>query len=387
MRRRSVLLLLLTSFLMALPVFAQPAPGDVASDAAADGAAALARDVRGWPVGDDPAAVADAAVAAWLERRPVPLADLATRDAAEVCAELPDLLANPPPPEGTRVVIEERRTADVGVPDRARYTYAAVRPSDALDVVQVDLRRAEDAWTVDRVVFRSTLTGTGRDWLQTPTASLVFALMSVVVLALLWRPGPLRRALAAAVQTVRRHRGTVIGTMVVLYAVFGVGAMVGAGLPDACDAAVLAVVEQATGQLGALEAYGSGNVLRAATVTFYQNFVVVTFGIHFVLSLLLGVPTYLIAIPQFFLLGVPFGLLGGTTGASLVPVIVLVLIELTAYFLVVSGGGIVLGTLFRRGFGGYGPAVRQAASLLLPAGLLLLAGAWYEALILIVFGA
>jgi len=69
-------------------------------------------------------------------------------------------------------------------------------------------------------------------------------------------------------------------------------------------------------------------------VTFYQNFVVVTFSVHFLLSMLLGAPTYLLALPQFFLLGVPFGLLGGASPLALLPVIVLVAIELTAYFLI-----------------------------------------------------
>ncbi|MDF1524438.1 MAG: hypothetical protein P1P87_16675, partial [Trueperaceae bacterium] len=164
------------------------------------------------------------------------------------------------------------------------------------------------------------------------------------------------------------------------------GVLTGGGLPDACGEAVLEVVEGATTQLGAVSAYASGDVARAAVVTFYQNFVVVTFSLHFLLSLLLGAPTYLLAIPQFFVLGVPFGLLGGGDAASLVPVVALVVVELTAYFLVVSGGGILLGTLFRRGFGAYPDAVRRAASLLVPSGLLLLFGAWYEALLLIVFG-
>jgi hypothetical protein len=148
----------------------------------------------------------------------------------------------------------------------------------------------------------------------------------------------------------------------------------------------MAVLENAIGQLGASAAYGSGDVARAAVVTFYQNFVVVTFSVHFFLVLLFGIPSYLVAIPQFFLLGIPFGLLGGTTFFGLVPVLVLLVLELTAYFLVVSGGGVVLGTLFRRGFGAYPQAVRAAASLLVPAGLLLLVGAWYEAILLIAAG-
>jgi fumarate reductase subunit C len=386
MRRPLRLLLVVTLLAAGALGLAQ---GDVASDGAAGPAAApsaLDVDDRGWPVGDDPAAVADAAVAAWLERPSLTLVELAGRPTEEVCAALPELVANPPPPEGTRVVLEERRQAETDDPDAATFTYAAVRPVEVLDVVQVDLRREGEAWTVARVGFRVDPASTGRAWLQTPAASLGFVGLSALVLALLLRPSPLRRALATARATVRAHRRTVIATMVLLYATFGAGVLTGGGLPDACGEAALAVVEDATTQLGAVAAYASGDVARAAVVTFYQNFVVVTFSLHFLLSLLLGAPTYLLAIPQFFVLGVPFGLLGGADAGSLVPVVVLVAIELTAYFLVVSGGGIVLGTLFRRGFGAYPDAVRRAASLLVPSGLLLLFGAWYEALLLIVLG-
>ena len=382
MRRLAPLALLLTALLWLGPATAQQASADPApSDDA------LALDARGWPVGDDPAAVADAAVTVWLERPAPTIAELAGRPAEEVCAALPGLVANPPPAAGTEVRLTERRVAPVAdAASEASFTYAAVRPGDVLDVVQVDLRRSEDAWTVARVGFRVDPATVGRPWLQTPGARLVFIALSVLALLGLLRPSPLRRALAYAGDTVRRHRRTVVGTMVVLYAVFGAGVLSGGTLPDACGDAVLLVAQDAVGQLGATEAYGSGDVARAAVVTFYQNFVVVTFSVHFLLSMLLGVPTYLLAIPQFFLLGIPFGLIGGASPLALLPVIALVAIELTAYFLVVSGGGIVLGTLFRRGFGAYPEAVRRAASLLVPSGLLLLFGAWYEAVVLIVFG-
>jgi len=348
-----------------------------------------ALDDRGWPVGDDPEAVADAAVLAWLEREPVAISELMAMPPEEVCRQLPETLQAPPPPPGTRVVVEDRRplAGAEADDDRRAYTYAAVRPGDVLDVVQVDLTRGDEGWRVERVAFRTSgeLTGV-RAWLQTPAASVAFVALTLLVLAGLARPSPLRRGLAMGLATARRHRTTVGLTMGLLYVTFALGAAAGASLPPECDAAVLAVVEGAIDQLGAAQAYGSGEVARAAVVTFYQNFVVVTFSVHFFLTLLLGAPSYLLAVPQFFLLGVPFGLVGGASWLSLVPMILLVVVELTAYFLVISGGGIVLGTVFRRGFGAYPSAARQAASLLVPAGLLLLAGAWYEAVLLVLLG-
>ncbi len=360
------------------------AQADPGAPPAAEGPS-LPLDERGWPVGEDAGQVADAAIAVWLGQTPTSLTELAGRSPEEICSSLPGLVANPPPPSGTRVRVEERLPVTLeGEPDRAAFTYAAVRSGELLDVVQVDLRRVDATWQVDRVGFRVENGDGGRPWLQTRGAAIAFVVFTLLVLLLLLRPSPLRRALAASVLTIRRHRRTVLVTMVALYAVFTVGVLAGASLPDACDEAVLVVVQNATAELGAVDAYASGDLARAAVVTFYQNFVVVTFSVHFLLSLLMGAPTYLLAVPQFFLLGLPFGLLSDTTALALVPVVVLVGIELTAYFLVVSGGGIVLTTLFRRGFGAYPEAVRQAASLLVPAGLLLLIGAWYEAIVLII---
>jgi len=351
-------------------------------------AQALPLDDRGWPVGDEPEAVADAAVLEWLEREPIAITELAALPAEEVCRRLPETLQAPPPPPGTRVVLEDRRRLELDPNDERRaYTYAAVRPGDVLDVVQVDLLPADEGWRVERVAFRTTgeLTGV-RAWLQTATASGAFVALTLLVLYGLARPSPLRRGLIMGLATARRHRTTVVVTMGLLYVTFALGAGAGASLPPECDAAVLAVIEGAVDQLGASQAYGSGDVARAAVVTFYQNFVVVTFSVHFFLTLLLGVPSYLLAVPQFFLLGLPFGLVGASSLLALVPVVVLIALELTAYFLVISGGGIVLGTVFRRGFGAYPSAARQAASLLVPAALLLLAGAWYEAVLVVVLG-
>jgi hypothetical protein len=345
-------------------------------------------DARGWPRGSDAGVVADAAIAVWLARQPLVAADFAGLDAAAVCAALPSIVVNPPPPEGTRVLLQERRDwADASEAGLRTFTYAAVRPGDQLDVAQVDLRITADGFAVERVGFRSSETLTGmRAWLQTPLASWVFSLLTLVVVAQLGYPrSPLRRAWLTARRTLAGHRRTVIATMVLLSSGFMVGVGTGAALPPECDEGVLAIVNEAVGRLGATEAYGSGNIARAAALTFYQNFVVVTFGLHFFLVMLLGFPSYVVALPQFFVLGIPFGLLSGLSWWAAIPVVVLVVVELAAYFLVISGGGIVLGSVIRGGWRAYPGGIRAAASLLLPAALLLLAGAWYEALLLIGF--
>lgn len=327
----------------------------------------------------DAASAADAAVRAWLDRPATVLTDLLGLDAQAVCERLPDLLAAPPPPEGTRVNLDDRRELDAGDVDRRRFSYSAVRPPDQLDVVVVELARSDagDAWEVVSVGFRTD--PINRSWLGEPVAGAVFALLSLVVLALLVRPGsPLRRGIVTGLAYVREHRRLVLGTMIVLYAAFAAGFWSGAALPETCDDAVAAVLGQALGQVGATDALLSGDPLRLAVTIFYQNFGVVTL-LLFWLGLLFGVPAYLMALPQFFANGVPFGALYVYTGPiGLLGTVLLIVIELTAYFLVVAGGGMLLVTIVRQGLGAFPLALRKTLAMLLIAGVLLLIGAWYE---------
>ncbi len=331
--------------------------------------------------GDDPAEVADAAVTAWLERPPTVVTDLIGRDTIEVCQLLPELVAAPPPPEGTRVNLEDRREHTVDDPDRKRFTYSAVRPMDQLDVVQVDLVRENDAWRAVSVGFR--VDAVNRGWLASPIAGIVFLSVSLLVLLLLVRPSPLRRVLAAGLGYVREHRRLVFGTMIALYLAFAAGVWSGSALPPECDDAVMAVLGQALGQVGATDALLAGDPLRLAVTIFYQNFGVVTL-LLFWLGLLFGVPAYLLAFPQFFANGLPFGVLYDVTGPlALLATAVLIVIELTAYFLVVAGGGMLLVTIVRQGLGSFPLALRKTLSMLAIAAVLLILGAWYEVLLLL----
>lgn len=360
------------SVVAASAAFAQP-------EAPADGPEASLEEVL--RSGDDPSLVADEAVEAWLARPPAALSDLLGRDASEVCALLPDLVAAPPPPEGTRVNLDDRRALDVDDPDRRRYSYSAVRPVDQLDVVVVELVRVDDAWEAVSVGFRvETAT---RGWLGSPVSGGVFGGLTLLVLVLLVRPSPLRRVLASGLEYVREHRRLVFGTMILLYGAFALGVWSGASLPPACDDAVMAVLGQALGQVGATDALLAGDPLRLAVTIFYQNFGVVTL-LLFWLGLLFGVPAYLLAFPQFFANGLPFGVLYDATGPlALLGTVLLIVIELTAYFLVVAGGGMLLVTIVRHGLGGFPLALRKTLSMLAIAGVLLLLGAWYEVALLL----
>ncbi len=332
--------------------------------------------------------LADAAVAEWLQRAPTPINQLASLPPEQICRELPGLLTNTAPPPGTQVRIEDRLERPSEEPDLRVFTYAAVRPGDILDVVEVRLRgpaEPDGEWVTEFVGFRSTVEPAGvRAWLQTPAAAWLFVGFSLLILLqLITKGSQLRRWLRAGREVIRQHRRLVIGTLIALYGAFALGAMTGAALPDECEEAIYEVVNIAVTTLGATDAYGSGNVARAAVTTFYQNFVVVTMSVTFSLAALLGVPAYLFAGLSFFTQGIPFGLIGSGGFLDIVLILVLLVLELTAYFLIVAGGGMVIATLFRPGEARVVRAYRKLLLMVPISMLLLLLGAWYEPLILL----
>jgi len=341
-------------------------------------APALAEEVWTGP----PEELADRAVEEWLEL-PLPSVEaIAAFDTVELCRFVPALLTGPPPPEGTRVNLEDRVERTGAAPGVREYTYSASGPGDQLAVVEAVLVETDEGFLVQRVGFRQPPPSGLRKFLQTDAAGWVFTGLTALVLVLLLRRNWLPRLLRRSLQTIRTHRRTWTFTMVLLGGAFVAGTLLGRGLPDECHSAVLDTVSAAVAGVGATEAYESGNVARAAAVTFHQNFVVVSASTLFSLALLFGVPAYLFALFSFFAQAIPFGLIS-PGGPALAFLAVLLVLELTAYFTVVAGGGMLLLTLVRGGMRALPEAVTKLLLMLPPAALLLLVGAWFEAFMLI----
>ena len=328
--------------------------------------------------------LADRAVRSWLEERPDTFTELSSLDTEALCRELPGLFAAPPPPSGTEVDLSDRRERDLEDPDRRRFTYAAEIPPDRLDVVEVVLVRDGEEWAVDRVGFQAP-TSSGRSWLQTSAAAIGFVVFTLLVIAGLARPGPLRRWTTAGLAAVREHRRLVAWTMAFGWAIVALGLWTGSRLPASCEEAVLVVLSSTLEQVGATQAVASGNLARAAVVIFYQNFVMVTVTALFGSALLLGVPAYLLAGFSFLAQTTAFGLLGLGGLPQILLIAVLFVLEFTSYFLIVAGGGMLVATLVRKGFTGLGEGYTKLTLMLPLAGLLLLIGAWYEAVVVIGF--
>jgi hypothetical protein len=323
-----------------------------------------------------PETLADEAVQSWLKTQRPDMNTLMTKTPEEICLALPSFISSPP--ENTKVNLQDRKELESSETNIKRFSYPAELPTGQLEIVEVSLKQKESTWEVDKVEFLQQPV-TGRAWLQQPLTGYVFAAFSLYVLFLLLRPSFLRRWLKEGWQVIRDHRRLVMGTMIALYTIFSLGVLTGSQLPVECDQSILEILTIAVSSVGATEAYDSNNVARAAVVTFYQNFVSVTLFVLFGTGLFFGVLAYLISSLSFYVQGIPFGLLvdGGT--GQLVFVLILLLLELTSYFLVVAGGGILLITVIRKGFKGFNEGVRKSALMLPFAMLLLLLGAWYEA--------
>lgn len=239
--------------------------------------------------------------------------------------------------------------------------------------------------TLLEAVTARELTG-WRAWIQTTPAAILFTLISAATLALLiWPKSPLRKAIAAGINTIREHKRLYITTLAILGALFTMGVITGTRMPQECRTAVLDTVTTAVENTGASAAYAK-NMATAATVTFAQNFVVVSATTLAGSGLILGIPAYLIGALSFFTQGIPFGLLTDQPPAQLAFVITLLILELAAYFTVIAGAGMLLRTIYTEGIEKYLLGIKKLGLMLVLAGVTLMLGAWYEPLMLALLG-
>jgi hypothetical protein len=328
-----------------------------------------------------PESLADEAIQNWLNSKRPDIKVLMTKTPQELCAELPGFINSPPP--DTKVNLQDRKTLASTDTTIKRFSYPAELPGGQLAIVEVSLKQHETSWEVNQVGFLPQRVS-GRAWLQNPITGYIFAGFSLYILFLLLRPSSfLRRWLKEGWQVIREHRRLVIGTMLTLYMLFGLGVFTGSQLPPECDQSISEIINTAVSSVGATDAYDSGNVARAAVVTFYQNFVSVTLFVLFGTGLIFGVLAYLVSGLSFYVQGIPFGLLVDAGLGQLVFVLILLFLELTSYFLVVAGGGMILITVIRKGLRGFNEGVRKSALMLPFAMLMLIIGAWYEAALVI----
>ena len=333
-----------------------------------------------------PEHVADEALAQWLAQPAVAPDQLLGLSPEEICQELPKVFQLGAPLPGTKVNMDNRLRHETDVEHEVLFTYPASSPGERYDIIEVIVTEQDGEWIAGPVAYRAGLNEDPvRAWMQTPAAALLFSIFSLLVLWLLFSPGKnfLKTLLGQAGAVIKMHKRLVIISMVVLYSAFAFGAFLGTNLPAQCVDAVMGILQQALTQVGATEAYGSGNIPRAATLTFYQNFGMVTLSVLFPLAMLFGVPGYLFTLVSFTAQGIPFGFISGAGPLDILTMGVVLVLELTAYFLITAGGGILLATVFKHGFRAFPLGFRKLLALLPVALILLLVGAWFEATMLL----
>lgn len=340
--------------------------------------------------GDVPEQVADAAIARWQEQaQGFDLMAFASADAspAELCQELTALGQDPRIINSTTVNFDDRRLLEnpgvaasaLGVEQVRRYSYPARVGESAVARVEVLLSQQSGTWQSEGVRIRfddSTLSLPG--FLQSNFAGIAFLALTAYLITLLVRPSWFRKLLAEGWQVIKNAKRLVIATIIVLYGMYTFGSIVGASLPE-CQLAIATFVGGSLDDIGIMEVLSNNNVAQTAAAITYWNFVQGTLTTTLFPALLLAIPAYLLNISRFFVLGFALAPVGPQASMLLfhLPVIV---IELLAYILVTAGGGIMLGTLAKQGFGSIRLAVRRLLLMLPIAFLLLVLGAWYESI-------
>lgn len=335
----------------------------------------------------NPENLADNAVTEWQAQKAPTMTELAGLSTDQVCMELPKLLYAAP--EGLDVNLNDRKELELpeGSPDTIlRYSYPASQPGDIVGTVRVTLNQEEgEDWHVSSIRYFPELGSDPlRSWLTSPIGAIVFTLFSALMIYLSLRKSLFRSWLSEAWKHIVEHKRTVIFSIILLYGLFALGYFSGTSLSQPCGDLLGSLVQQSIEQLGVADAANSGNVLGLSAAIFYQNFTFGAFFTTYVPALFFGIPAYLFNGSRFFALALLFGYSGLGSFLHALLAIILFIIELMAYIIVTAGGGMLLVTIVRGGVKAFRLAYRKLALMLPVALLLLIIGAWYETLIILI---
>ncbi|MEM7738369.1 MAG: hypothetical protein AAF267_21545 [Deinococcota bacterium] len=338
--------------------------------------------------GEIPEQVSDQAVRSWQERAGAfDYIALANASPAAMCNQLSVLGQDPRVIRNVTINFDDRRLLDDAGIDPGvleaeavrRYSYSARVGEGTVARVEVLLAQRSNVWQSENVRIRfddSTISLPAP--LRANAAGIGFLLLSAYVVYLLVRPSWFRRVLAAGWQVIRGHKRIVIGTIIALYGMYGLGSLAGVSLPE-CQVALASLVGGSLEDIGILDVLANNNIAQTAAAITYWNFVQGTLTTTLFPAVLFAIPAYLLNISRFFVLGFALAPVGPQAGLLLfhIPVIV---IELMAYTLVTAGGGILLRTIVKRGFGNIRLAINNLMLMVPIAFLLLVIGAWYESI-------
>ncbi|MEZ4632735.1 MAG: stage II sporulation protein M [Deinococcales bacterium] len=283
-----------------------------------------------------------------------------------------------------------------------RYSYSAEAGQGVLGEVQVDLRSVDlplegslegslsgsqpsgsllsegEAWQVERTRFVMQADSPELPAiLHRSYSGYIFFALSLVLIYLLSQASFLRRYLIEAWQVIREHRRLVTLTSIMLYGALLMGVFAGLALPKDCMNLVRDTITGSLDSIGIVQLAESGDVSRLAAAILFWNFSMGAISTTLLPALLFGIPAYLLNMLRFLTLGIPFAEMLQPSLLLHLPVFVL---ELLAYILITAGGGMMLATLIKQGFGSYRLAVKKLFLMIPLAFVLLFIAAWYESI-------
>ena len=291
-------------------------------------------------------------------------------------------IAFDPPPAEVTVLHETMRSVSEPAAGRWQFDFDYISP-ERDGTVRVTLELRPEGWREVSVLDLDR----PRTWLQAlqdppilahPAAGLVFLALTIAAVASLISPrSVVRRAIVSGVATIRAHPGPYLAASISIYGLFLLGTFLGAGDPGLRQQ-IASTVGSALDRLHALSAAArSGSVLHAAAVIFWNN-LFSGVGLTAALAIPLGILAFVVNGARFLIFGIALAP-GSAPTALLLLHVPTIIVELQAYILPTAGGAAILTGALRGGWGGFREGLRALGALTALGVLVLVVGAWYEA--------
>jgi hypothetical protein len=207
-----------------------------------------------------------------------------------------------------------------------------------------------------------------------PVGAWIFVALTALLAWAVVTPTIWRTWMRESLIVTRANLGVYLGTNIVLYAVFILGAIAGLSQPKY----VALFQEFASGALaqGGLEKLATSGVASGAFAITLNN-LRAGIAVAFITGFLFAVPAYLVFLSQTIFYGFVLSPIGNLAGTPFLLHIPTIIVEFAAYFYVVAASGIMLARIIGRI--PYAMAVRDYVKCLPVAVTILVIAAWYEA--------
>jgi hypothetical protein len=331
------------------------------------------------PVDPTADAVADAAARDWLAGKLHGSMEETMQAAAKPgdaqLQALRKLLLFSQPEKRTKVAFDLRQVAAANQ-DQRLYKYPiAVDGEDA--TLNLRLQKINNVWQVRSARESPNVTLIPSE-VFTPLGAWTFVALTALLAWAVITPTIWRTWIRESLIVTRANLGVYLGTNVVLYGLFVIGAIAGFSQPKFVEL----FQEFAAGALaqGGLEKLSTSGVPSAAFGITWNN-LRAGVGFSFILGFLFAVPAYL----MFFAQSIFYGFVLSPVGLPTVPFLLhipTIITEFAAYFYIVAASGIMLARIIGRT--PYAMAVRDYAKSLPVAITVLVIAAWYESFSLLV---